>query len=181
MTLHGDAAKLPPDEMVDGKLLPPTLACNNWGRGRDCYRARMSSRPTPEAGRQADGTTVVWHEGVTLHGSRVLPGHFGHDILNNYLYVFNTRAARAGGDSEDGSRRRRGAGRGESEDGSRRRRGGGGPAAGDVDSGGGDARQRPRRGAAAGGRRRPAVKSARTRVRSRRRHAAVSPPQALGV
>ena len=22
--------------------------------------------------------------------SRILPGHFGHDVLNNYLYMFNT-------------------------------------------------------------------------------------------
>ncbi|KAH8053494.1 hypothetical protein JL720_14703 [Aureococcus anophagefferens] len=25
-----------------------------------------------------------------VHASRILPGHFGHDMLNNYLYVFNT-------------------------------------------------------------------------------------------
>jgi hypothetical protein len=37
----------------------------------------------------ASPVETVWLD-VALLASRTLPGHFGHDVLNNALYVFNT-------------------------------------------------------------------------------------------
>ncbi|KAH8059215.1 hypothetical protein JL721_9307 [Aureococcus anophagefferens] len=54
------------------------VECFRWGeRARLCgvrIVARPETRPRPAA---------------QVHASRILPGHFGHDMLNNYL-VFNT-------------------------------------------------------------------------------------------
>eukprot|EP00965_Chrysotila_dentata_P241072 6204071-Pleurochrysis_carterae.AAC.4 len=60
------------------------LACNDWhgGRSYDVVLSTQSSAPR--------GRGVVWHEAPALHSSRVLPGHFGHDMLNTNLFVFNT-------------------------------------------------------------------------------------------
>ncbi|KAH8050131.1 hypothetical protein JL721_11497 [Aureococcus anophagefferens] len=66
---------------------PPPLACNNWGRGAECYGAVYARGAPPAPGPRGDGTLVRWFDEPALHSARILPGHFGHDVLNNYLYA----------------------------------------------------------------------------------------------
>ncbi|KAH8058622.1 hypothetical protein JL722_5843 [Aureococcus anophagefferens] len=86
LTLHsggGDpaAGPLPPRE---AGAPPPPLACNNWGRGAECYGAVYARGAPPAPGPRGDGTLVRWFDEPALHSARILPGHFGHDVLNNY-------------------------------------------------------------------------------------------------
>ncbi|KAH8057164.1 hypothetical protein JL722_6805 [Aureococcus anophagefferens] len=64
----------------DPPAYPSPLACNNWGKFPYEIRSVRGLPPPPTA------PGVLWY----VHASRILPGHFGHDMLNNYLYVFNT-------------------------------------------------------------------------------------------
>lgn len=83
LTLHGARRDGLPPKGERGEF--PKLACNNWGRGGDCYGVRTTSAPAPKRGEPG----VEWFD-VGVHGTRILPGHFGHDVLNNYAYLFNT-------------------------------------------------------------------------------------------
>ena len=86
----------------DPPAYPNPLACNNWGKFPYEIRSVRGLPPPPTA------PGVLWYVEPTVslgahsprarydprapqvHASRILPGHFGHDMLNNYLYVFNT-------------------------------------------------------------------------------------------
>ena len=88
-------SRVPMSLRADGRLerpvaTGPALAMMEGARTRaETARPRRDERQPPR-GVARDGSRVVWFEEPTLHGSRVLPGHFGHDVLNNYAYVFNT-------------------------------------------------------------------------------------------
>lgn len=66
------------------------VACNNWHGSSHNATVASGNAPMP-TGRFASVKTI-WYARPALHVSRTLPGHYGHDVLNNYYYAFITFA-----------------------------------------------------------------------------------------
>lgn len=71
---------------MDALARHKSLACENWvtTNSYEVVLRSVASLPGP--------TEAIWHDEPSLHSSRVLPGHFGHDILNTLFYGFETFA-----------------------------------------------------------------------------------------
>lgn len=84
------------DDSANGSLrVGSPLACNNWNG--PSYNVEVVAGTPPEESDSSSRSQrddlqpaeTIWLD-LALMASRVLPGHFGHDILNNGLYLFNT-------------------------------------------------------------------------------------------
>lgn len=70
---------------LDGLASHGSLACVNWITP-EAYKVVVRDGKPPAR------SAAAWHEEPSLHSSRVLPGHFGHDVLNSLFYGFETLA-----------------------------------------------------------------------------------------
>ena len=71
------------NEFGYNKSLPESgiLACTSWNDGMSYNVKQLFGTPPKNA---------IWYHDPVMHTQRILPGHFGHDVLNNYFWMFAT-------------------------------------------------------------------------------------------
>ncbi|KAJ8612234.1 hypothetical protein CTAYLR_002944 [Chrysophaeum taylorii] len=80
LTVYGSNAS--EDHDLQALAVHRSLACVDW-ISTTRYEVEVRDEPFPTRG-------VFYHDAPALHSSRILPGHFGHDVLNSLFYAFET-------------------------------------------------------------------------------------------
>lgn len=58
-----------------------TIACNSWNADSSYIAKQKKGKPPQHA---------LWFQEPVIHTQRILNTHFGHDVLNNYFWIFST-------------------------------------------------------------------------------------------